>query len=77
MEDKHKLEKLANKLDSRLNPVDAEYKKHELRNKIYETPVAWEDDLIGNIETNLENQNNMSRKVKNPFYKFLVGSLYF
>ncbi len=77
MEDKHKLEKLTSKLYSRANSVEAEYKKHELQSKTYETPKVWDDDLSENIEDSLDNQNNMSRKVKNPFYKLLLGSFIF
>lgn len=77
IEDKHKLDKLASKLYSRQNSVEAEYKKHELGVKTYETPNVWDDDLSSNIEDSLDNQNNMSRKTKNPFYKLLFGSFIF
>jgi hypothetical protein len=77
MEDKHKLDKLASKLYSRANSVEAEYKKHELQSKVYDTPKVWDDDLSTNIEDSLDNQNNMSRKTKNPFYKMLFGSFIF
>lgn len=77
MEDKHKLDKLVSKLYSRANSVEAEYKKHELESKTYETPKVWDDDLSSNIEDSLDNQKNMSRKTKNPFYKLLLGSFIF
>lgn len=77
IEDKHKLDKLAAKLNSRSNIVEAEYKKHELGSKLYETPKEWqanenliEDDI-------LIQQNNMIHKNKNPFYKLLIGSFVF
>jgi len=77
MEDKHKLDKLVSKLNSRSNLVEAEYKKHELHSKTYETPEVWDDDLSSNIEDSLNNQTNMSRKIKNPFHKLLFGSFIF
>lgn len=77
MEDKHKLEKLAVKLNSRTNNVQAEYKKHELHTKNYETPKVWDDDLSSSIEDSLGNQMNMTRKIKNPFHKLLFGSFIF
>jgi len=77
IEDKHKLEKLTSKLYSRTNESDAEYKKHELESRTYETPKVWEDDLSSNIEDSLDNQTNMSHKTKNPFYKLLIGSFIF
>ena len=77
MEDKHKLDKLAIKLNSRTNEVDAQYNKHELRQKAYETPNMWDDDLGTNIENSLDNQMNMSKKIKNPFHKLLFSSFIF
>jgi hypothetical protein len=77
IEDKHKLDKLESKLYSRTNSVEAEYKKHDLQMKSYETPQVWDDDMSEGIEDSLGNQNNMSRKTKNPFYKLLLGSFVF
>jgi hypothetical protein len=77
IEDKHKLDKLESKLYSRANSVEAEYKKHDLQVKSYETPQVWDDDMSGSIEDSLDNQNSMSRKTKNPFYKLLLGSFIF
>ena len=77
IEDKHKLRKLASKLYSRSNSVEAEYRKHELESKIYETPKIWGDDLSSDIENSLDNKKIMPHKVKNPFYKLLMGSLIF
>jgi hypothetical protein len=77
IEDKHKLEKLESKLYSRANSVEAEYKKHELQEKNYETPKEWINDLGSDIENSLNNQKNMSHRTKNPFYKFLIGSFIF
>jgi hypothetical protein len=57
--------------------VEAEYKKHELQSKTYETPKVWDDDLSSNIEDSLDNQKDMSKKTKNPFYKLLIGSFVF
>ena len=77
IENKNKLNKLESKLYSRSNEREAEYKKHELQSKTYETPKVWDDDLSSNIEDSLDNQKDMSQKVKNPFYKLLMGSLVF
>ena len=77
MEDKNKLNKLESKLYSRANEVEAEYKKHELQSKTYETSKVWDDDLSSNIEDSLDNQKDMSKKTKNPFYKLLIISFIF
>jgi hypothetical protein len=76
-EDKHKLDKLESKLYSRTNSVEAEYKKHELHAKSYETPRVWNDDLSSSIEDSIDSENIMSQKTKNPFYKLLIGSIVF
>ncbi len=77
-EDKHKLDKLESKLYSRSNPVEAEYKKHDLSGRLYETPETWnEEDLSPELEDDLQIQKNMTRKTKNPFYKLLIGSFIF
>lgn len=73
-EEKHKLEKLESKLYSRSHTVEAKYKSHTLEPKSWETNQKWEDTEGGNV---VDSGKIEMKKIKNPFYKLLLGSFAF
>ena len=68
-EEEHKVDELESKLYSRTNNVQAQYKKHRLQAREWETPRAWSPDN--------QPESMAPRKPNNPFVKFLTGALVF